>query len=303
MKIIIVGKTGTGKSSLADAIHRIGGLRIMKSTTTRAPRNDEDRERYNFISKEDAANIETKYIRTTIGEDEYFVTEEELRAADVAILDPYGVRDITSALPDEVIHVVYLHVDPGDGESVTRFENALEQRIKSSDNPEEVRHSLRNKRQSEGERFRDFECMVFDSARPENQPNAEPQRKIFIDPQYNGRIVGLNDYQNDFVPESMTATALNLVIMMRKFKNLLTIVDQCAQLEILSSPEPGLILANDDITGQEVLKPIEDVTYTLLQNPALMTQVLSAWLTHDLNIGLPTELLPQLAGVIPNPEE
>lgn len=267
MKFIIVGRTGTGKTEMADALARIGGLKILKTTTTRAPRDDADRKRYNFITPEEADKIGAKYLYTKIGDVEYFCSDKDLQTCDVAILDPDGVQDITALLEDEVIQIIYMHVDPDNDEVNARFETALSKRIKNSDNPEQTRIAISSKRQDENERFLKFEELIFDEVHINGDERLPLQRKLFLDTRFHDRVVSIHDYKNDFNITSLNRMALGLVTIHRQFKNLKTIMEQCVGLGILSSPLPGMITSRDPNTHEEMPKPLESAVYATLHSP------------------------------------
>ena len=297
MKIVITGKTGTGKRELANAMAAIGNLKVLKTSTTRKPRKSEDPANHGFLTAEQAGKVNAKYLYTKFGEDEYFCSEEDLRACDVAVLDPVGLQDLTVLMPDEIIQVVYMHVDPGDDNAVTKLENELENRVKAEENADAARSRLRNKRCAESERFAMLEELLFDTEHPDGNKNLPEQKKIFLDSRYHGRIVAVADFKNSFNPKTLNEFALTQVLLMRRFKNLRRIVEQCVQLEVLSSPAPGMLVTRAG-DGHDVLRPIDDGTYAFLQNPAALAQLVNAWLTHDLSIGAPGELLPKQIGSI-----
>ena len=293
MKFVILGRTGTGKTSLAEAMAQIGNLKLLKTSTTRQPRDDADKERYNFVMEAEADKIGAKYLYTEIGEAKYFCSEEDLKACDIAVLDPDGLQDITALLPEEIIYVIYVHVNPGDETAIARFETALDKRIKSSKDPAAVQKAIADKRAAESERFDRLEELLFDTARPENDPKRPETRKIFIDPRFHDRVQCIADFMNDFNEEHLSEFALNQVLVARRFKNVRTIIQQCADLEILSQPVPGMVSMMADHTNTSVLRPIDDCAHTVMNSPAAMTRIFNAWLTHELNIGVPNELLPK----------
>lgn len=112
-RIVIIGRSGTGKTTLAKTLQeamsfiRNKDVTLLKTTTTRPARPDE--EDYHFISKEEAAQIpdEDKCLHTTIGEHEYFTTENEVKAAEIMILDPSGVQEVIRLLPDTPLFIIY----------------------------------------------------------------------------------------------------------------------------------------------------------------------------------------------------
>ena len=298
MKFVILGRTGTGKTRLAEAMAQIGNLKLLKTSTTRQPRDDADKERYNFVTEAEADRIAAKYLYTEIGTAKYFCREEDLKACDIAVLEPDGLQDITALLPEEVIYVIYAHVDPGSETAVAKFETALDERINASKDPNAVRKAIADKRAAESERFDRVEELLFDMVHPDNNPKLPETRKIFVDPRFHNRVQYIADFMNDFDEEHLSQFALNQVLVARRFKNIRTIVQQCADLEILTQPVPGMVQMRTDRTNEDTLSPIDDCTHTIMNRPAAMTQIFNAWLTHELNIGVPNELLPKPVAAI-----
>ena len=111
MKILIAGKSGTGKDYLAGLMMK-NGLKLCKSYATRPPRY-EGEDTHVFISKEEADAIpeKEKFAKTVINGFDYFTTGEQAYANDMFTMDPQGIRDITSAMPEEIFFLVYMYAD------------------------------------------------------------------------------------------------------------------------------------------------------------------------------------------------
>ena len=85
-KFLIIGRTGTGKTTLAKGVAQKLGLSLLKSYCTRPPRPDK------------VENYRDRMIAYTDKVDEYerFATIDQLRESDVYIIDPIGLKYLQS---------------------------------------------------------------------------------------------------------------------------------------------------------------------------------------------------------------
>ena len=96
IKFLFVGRTATGKSSIAEAVSNKMGLRVVKSYTTRPPRESElfGRSDHYFVSDEEFDEIGSVYgfsAETIINGYRYATTFEEINNSDIYVIDPNGV--------------------------------------------------------------------------------------------------------------------------------------------------------------------------------------------------------------------
>ena len=87
-----MGRSASGKTSIAREVSYKLGLRTIKSYTTRPPRNEAERQGISdhiFIQPEQVAQF-NHVAYTKIGEYEYFCTQEQLDEADLYVIDPVG---------------------------------------------------------------------------------------------------------------------------------------------------------------------------------------------------------------------
>lgn len=108
--ILIVGRTGTGKDTLARELAG-HGLKQVKSYATRPKRFPEE-DTHIFISQAEADAATDKVARTVIGPYEYFATRQQVEEADIYIIDPAGLYELTANMPDTEFVLVYLTADP-----------------------------------------------------------------------------------------------------------------------------------------------------------------------------------------------
>lgn len=105
-KILIAGRTGTGKDTIADLLAGRGLTRVYSYTTR--PKRSEDENTHVFITPEVAKAIPDKIGYTMLNGCEYFTTVEQIQRADIYIVDPAGVQDVCHKMPDTEFMLVYM---------------------------------------------------------------------------------------------------------------------------------------------------------------------------------------------------
>lgn len=148
MMILITGRSGTGKDYLAKKLEA-NGLKQLKSYTTR-PRRTPDEDTHRFIDK-DSEGIFQKVAKTKIGEYTYFATREQVEEADVYIIDPKCIMDLTTNMPDMPLVLVYVESDQEEAKA-----HAI---ARSSDPAAELRVYLK-RYLAENEEFSEFETRL-----------------------------------------------------------------------------------------------------------------------------------------------
>lgn len=120
IKFLIIGRTASGKSSIARAVCNKLGLQLVKSYTTRPPREEEKK-----MSSKDTDHyfIDDMYMDEFISYDEiaayteingykYFVTKDILDKSDIYVIDPIGVDDLEKRCGDEYKFIkIYIRVN------------------------------------------------------------------------------------------------------------------------------------------------------------------------------------------------
>lgn len=108
--ILLVGKSAAGKDTVAERLEE-RGLRSVISHTTR-PRRGADDTRHVFVDDEEAdILIRDAVATTTINGYRYFATRDDMRAADVYVIDPNGIDELLANLPDMEFRIVYIDAD------------------------------------------------------------------------------------------------------------------------------------------------------------------------------------------------
>lgn len=95
-KFLIIGRTASGKSSIAKAVCEKIGLNQVISYTTRPRRSKEkDCVDHIFITEEDIAKYQDDIVAyTEINGYKYFTTYDVLNKSDIYVIDPIGVDNL-----------------------------------------------------------------------------------------------------------------------------------------------------------------------------------------------------------------
>lgn len=110
MKLLIVGRTATGKDTLRESLEKFTNMTFVKSYATR-PRRYPDEDTHIFITKEQANEImktDTVIARTTIADNDYFATKSQVENADGYIIDPIGIYELIDKMPTTDFLILYL---------------------------------------------------------------------------------------------------------------------------------------------------------------------------------------------------
>ena len=117
-KFLFIGRTASGKSSIAKAVCEKMGLKQVKSYTTRPARPGEDNDNadHYFITKEEFDLIMSEHIDrvaayTKINDFEYCTTTDILDKSDIYVIDPDGVNILKTNCGDKYEFIeVYFRV-------------------------------------------------------------------------------------------------------------------------------------------------------------------------------------------------
>lgn len=109
-KIIICGKKGSGKTTLANELEKRGFL-VITSYTTR-PKRHEDEKGHIFISKDDYPSLQNQAIlENNLYDYRYFMTKNQIKENDVIIIDPTAIADLLALFPDICFNIIYVTAD------------------------------------------------------------------------------------------------------------------------------------------------------------------------------------------------
>lgn len=260
MKILIVGRTGSGKSHFANLLKQ-KGFKVAKSYTTR-PKRTEDESTYQFITEKEAAKITNKIAPTTHNGYQYFLTQEEIDKSDAIIVDPKGVRDITNK-SDTAYHVIYITADEN-----IRKEHA----INRADNKEEAENIFNKQSVNENDMFLEFENIITNKNAVDN-PYHNISEGLIIENTHENNI--FDKYINEITD------ALNL------HKTVESIVQMCANEGVIDTTKnKNEIIIYEKLKGAEVESTItiDQLSELLLRNQNLMGRFIMHWLLHITHI-------------------
>ena len=177
VKILIVGRSASGKDALASILHSIYNLEPVLSCTTRPQRNADD-DSHIFVNDDEADLMIPKAVAVTnIDHARYFAMPHQVEAADYYIIDPNGIDDVTRMMPDTAFTIVYVATDE------TQRIEAARARAKEYDSNE----SIVEREHAEKERFDRFEGFLLRGETPEFE----------LAPNVANVIVVRNDYEPD----------------------------------------------------------------------------------------------------------
>ena len=111
-KILLVGKSGSGKNTVQDYLVKKYGLKPLLSYTTRARRYPEE-DTHTFITEQEYEEIKKKekiIAYTFYNGNHYFATEKQFAESDIYIIDIEGIKCIKELGIDIPYDVIYLAV-------------------------------------------------------------------------------------------------------------------------------------------------------------------------------------------------
>lgn len=154
--IALIGTSGSGKTSLANKISKKYGYSVLKSYTTRAPRENDDADllSHSFCSMEEAAFFsEQRQIvcSTWFAGNFYFCTLDQLNSSDLYVVDLKGLQDLYRNYHSRPIISIFLDVPP---------EIVADRMAKRGDSDQEIMRRLQHDAEAfkEAKDFVDFVC-------------------------------------------------------------------------------------------------------------------------------------------------
>lgn len=106
---ILAGRSGAGKSTVAEALANAMGAKLAKSYVDRAPRYPGE-DGHVFLNRDEYDKLPDKILETGSPAGRYCMTEELLKGSDIVILDLKGVREVREILKDRKACVIGLTV-------------------------------------------------------------------------------------------------------------------------------------------------------------------------------------------------
>lgn len=155
---LIIGRSGTGKSTIEKKLCDTYNVKTIKSYTTRPPRSSDDNTHI-FIDDSDYDKFEPKIATTTINGVRYFATLDQFNESKIYVIDPRGMYELINNMPDKQFNLLYLNI------SKEQHQAQLKNRRKNSDETEE---SQKKRLESENQQFTEFEQKLKNNEFPTN---------------------------------------------------------------------------------------------------------------------------------------
>ena len=110
--ILLVGKSGSGKTTVAKYLEDTYGLKMLESYTTRPPRYYGERG-HEYVSYEFYMKPSNKVAHTYFDGHHYWATQEQCDKSDVYIIDPDGIKTFRrNYISTRPYKIVFLKVSP-----------------------------------------------------------------------------------------------------------------------------------------------------------------------------------------------
>ena len=216
VKVLIVGRTATGKDYLANEL-KSRSMTLLKSHTTRPKRSD-DEDTHTFITNEeyDAIDKSTVVAHTEINGNKYFATKDDVLNCDVYIIDVNGLRQISESMPDTPVIVV--HMTANEEERKKRF-------IKRSGLDEnKALKEYEERTESENAQFSEFEKILADNE----------LSKI-------GNNFTVITVRNNFLPSVIVEVADFITNSIRQHSEIIGLVDKASDMGLFNKDADGRI--------------------------------------------------------------
>lgn len=155
---LIVGRSGTGKSTLEKLLCNKYNAKTIRSYTTRPKRNDSE-DNHIFILPSEVENYPNKIATTTINNNFYFATKEQLDESQIYVIDPNGLYELTTNFPDLSFNLIYLKLDKN------KHHTYLKKRRSESNETKELQEQ---RLASENKQFESFENRLKNNQLPRN---------------------------------------------------------------------------------------------------------------------------------------
>lgn len=269
MKYVIVGRAGCGRHELAKALME-SGMTVAISQTTREPYYEgEDTHIFLTETEADAIPEEDKIAKTIINGFQFFYAKEQLEKADVIHSDINGLSGIVAALPDTVLHIVYLDI----GDNMARkLYSAQRAKDKLKD-----QNLFEERDMAEDADFSKMEEYV------EHMGSlSEYQHQGIIPPE----ISCVMRYIKDYNPENTKGYASYMCELIKRRRRIAGIIKESIEMDILyvdNDGKPMIAYTVDETTGEFERRPVT-VDYfvdSLLASDEGMSQLMRNYITKS----------------------
>lgn len=256
MKYLIIGRTASGKDTLAKTLLEEHGMASVKSSTTR-PKRSEDEDTHIFVTVDQAAAETHKVARTVIDGYEYYATYKAVNEADVYVIDPEGARELSHNMPHADFHIVYLSA-PAEGRKKRFVERACAGDASLTEGA--ARELFESRDAAENERFSAFEGCITTNANLETWGFGDSVRAVHV-------------LENDYDPESMGAYARMLANLSRLIARTVKLIPVARKLGLMSGTD-DTILIRDNAKGEIYPVSYEWCADTVVANDESMSNFL-----------------------------
>lgn len=239
MMYLIIGRTGSGKTHLADLLTE-KGLQKVRSRTTRTPRFEGESD-YIFVTDSEADAEEHRLTETVIDGARYYTTPSDLSGKDFYVIDPIGAKRLAEAMPQETFVVLYVAAD-----REKRSERFAMRKGGGTKEQFDVRDA------SETEQFDEFEHQLFES----NDMSA-------LDLPDNVR--GARVFYNDYDPRHAETKASIVADYVRSVTRLSRLVVEATEKDIMRRDDEGRVLTRG-ASEEDVWRNPQDVAIMLLSD-------------------------------------
>jgi guanylate kinase len=149
-KLLIIGRTASGKDTLQYALEK-RGMTFVKSYTTR-PKRAVNEDTHIFIKPDQVAPKNEMAAYTVINGYEYFATKEQVNNADAYIIDPEGLKMLVENMPDTRFRILYMIPLPSMQEEMA---------ISREEDKEQAEERFKKRSASEDAMFREFDKLIM----------------------------------------------------------------------------------------------------------------------------------------------
>lgn len=106
----IVGESGSGKTTIVDKLAEKFGYKVLRSYTTRSPRNECDTD-HTFVSLQEYGDLQDKVATCEFNGNFYCATAEQVEEADLYVVDVAGIKELKEKYKGKKnIVVIYIKV-------------------------------------------------------------------------------------------------------------------------------------------------------------------------------------------------
>jgi len=234
MMYLIIGRTATGKDTLANRLEG-HGFKPVKSYTTR-PKRSPDEDTHIFITPDQSANYKDKVATTTINGCEYFATAEQVHDSDLYIIDPRGFDELTKNMPKESFFVVYMAA------KADSSRKAYVERAKSRLSKDEAINEFNARTASETSMFDEFERRILKKDMSDN-------------------VLAVLPIANDFTDKVMNYAVQSIIESKSTIKHLVKFTYSAINHQVINGT-PNFVYAKMP-NGQYSFMPIEKFAWAL----------------------------------------